>query len=376
MTVFEVDGGPGWRSPRSRSISRPACAKHCSTGPTGGTGSATTSASVCGCGANGSPRWSRRGDPEAVRGTWSRLQAGAWLWLMGERQWLAQSVTGLAGRVVRRMPAPPGLVNRRVSLGPSPAPPAGPARQAARMEKLIYLLWGGRAPEAGDALRDRLLGEAGPHLSGRGARGHSGSTSTTRKPPAPPPRRHRPRARRPTWPRCRCGSTATSGGTGWTPPRLELGLPFAGYLVVESLYEDYGTTPHAGPADWPDGQRSPGRPDGGPHPPPGRSRLSRVDPALARNPVAGLGRAAAAYPLRPQRGGAAADRRGAGDRRHRRGGLAVGRTRGRPDAVLQRRRPRSSTPTSARMIESVTPVSTSTRLRSSTMSEYLTATLR
>jgi hypothetical protein len=37
-----------------------------------------------------------------------------------------------------------------------------------------------------------------------------------------------------------------------------LGLPTASYLVVESLYEDYGTTPHAGPRDWPDGERSPG----------------------------------------------------------------------------------------------------------------------
>jgi hypothetical protein len=38
----------------------------------------------------------------------------------------------------------------------------------------------------------------------------------------------------------------------------DLGLRSAGYLVVESLYEDYGTTPHAGPRDWADGERSPG----------------------------------------------------------------------------------------------------------------------
>jgi hypothetical protein len=36
------------------------------------------------------------------------------------------------------------------------------------------------------------------------------------------------------------------------------GLLFAGYLVTESLYEDYGTTPHAAARDWPDGARSPG----------------------------------------------------------------------------------------------------------------------
>jgi hypothetical protein len=37
-----------------------------------------------------------------------------------------------------------------------------------------------------------------------------------------------------------------------------LGLEFAGYLVTESLYQDYGTTPHSGPRDWPAGTRSPG----------------------------------------------------------------------------------------------------------------------
>ncbi len=37
-----------------------------------------------------------------------------------------------------------------------------------------------------------------------------------------------------------------------------LGLRWASYLVVESLYDDYGTTPYAQPRDWPDGDRSPG----------------------------------------------------------------------------------------------------------------------
>jgi hypothetical protein len=39
---------------------------------------------------------------------------------------------------------------------------------------------------------------------------------------------------------------------------VAVGLPAAGYLVVESLYEDYGTTPHAGSRHWADGRRSPG----------------------------------------------------------------------------------------------------------------------
>jgi hypothetical protein len=37
-----------------------------------------------------------------------------------------------------------------------------------------------------------------------------------------------------------------------------VGLRWAAYLVIESLYEDYGTTPHARPRNWPDGTRSPG----------------------------------------------------------------------------------------------------------------------
>ena len=36
------------------------------------------------------------------------------------------------------------------------------------------------------------------------------------------------------------------------------GIRRAGYLVTESLYRDYGDNEHAGPRDWPDGQRSPG----------------------------------------------------------------------------------------------------------------------
>jgi hypothetical protein len=37
-----------------------------------------------------------------------------------------------------------------------------------------------------------------------------------------------------------------------------LGLPWAAYLVVESVVDDYGTTAHAEPRSWPDGERSPG----------------------------------------------------------------------------------------------------------------------
>jgi hypothetical protein len=36
------------------------------------------------------------------------------------------------------------------------------------------------------------------------------------------------------------------------------GFQIAGYLVEEQLYTDYGGNRHAGPRDWPDGERSPG----------------------------------------------------------------------------------------------------------------------
>jgi len=36
------------------------------------------------------------------------------------------------------------------------------------------------------------------------------------------------------------------------------GFRFAGYLVDESIYNEYGGNRHSGPRNWPDGQRSPG----------------------------------------------------------------------------------------------------------------------
>jgi hypothetical protein len=38
----------------------------------------------------------------------------------------------------------------------------------------------------------------------------------------------------------------------------QAGCTFAGYLVDESVYKDYGDNRHSGPRCWPDGQRSPG----------------------------------------------------------------------------------------------------------------------
>ena len=125
------------------------------------------------------------------------------------------------------------------------------------MEKIIYLLWGDGDPGQGDVLRDRLLSDTVPRLTGAGARGiginvHDGDAAPAPS-PAPPPDGEAPHvAEVSVWLDCYERRAGIDGAIG------ALGLRSAAYLVVESLYEDYGTTPHAPPRSWPDGDRSPG----------------------------------------------------------------------------------------------------------------------
>jgi hypothetical protein len=125
------------------------------------------------------------------------------------------------------------------------------------MEKVIFLLWGDGAAESGDALRDRLLGETVPLLMAGGARGlsvnvHDGDAAGAPS-PAPPPEGEDPHvAEVSVWLDSYEGRGAAASAIA------ELGRRTAAYLVVESLYDDYGTTPHASARDWPDGERSPG----------------------------------------------------------------------------------------------------------------------
>ncbi len=125
------------------------------------------------------------------------------------------------------------------------------------MEKVIYLLWGDGAPESGDALRDRLVGEISPRLLASGVRGlginvHDGDAAPAPS-PAPPPDGEDPHvAEVSVWLDSyeRRGDVEDAMGG--------LGLRTAAYLVVESLYDDYGTTAYAPPRYWQDGHRSPG----------------------------------------------------------------------------------------------------------------------
>ncbi len=137
------------------------------------------------------------------------------------------------------------------------------------MEKVIALLWGTGDPGEGDALRRRLLEETAPRVLAAGARAvtvnvHDADAAAAPS-PAPGPEGEDPHvAQVSVWLDCYERTAALDEALA------DLGLRTASYLVVESLYEDYGTTPHAGPRDWPDGERSPGvltvalihRPDG------------------------------------------------------------------------------------------------------------------
>ncbi len=125
------------------------------------------------------------------------------------------------------------------------------------MEKLIYLLWGDGTAASGDALRSRLLDDVAPRLCAGGVRALTvnvhDSDAAPAPSPAPPPDGEAPHmAEVSVWLDCyeqrQMVDVALDG----------LGTASAGYLVVESLYDDYGTTPHAPVRSWADGERSPG----------------------------------------------------------------------------------------------------------------------
>jgi len=125
------------------------------------------------------------------------------------------------------------------------------------MEKLIYLLWGAGTPEEGDALRERMLGETAGHLDAADVHGlvinvHDSEAAEAPSPAPPPPGEEPHVAEIGVWLDCYERRDAVEEAIAALEHR------FAGYLVVESLYDDYGTTPHASPRDWEDGCRSPG----------------------------------------------------------------------------------------------------------------------
>jgi hypothetical protein len=125
------------------------------------------------------------------------------------------------------------------------------------MEKLVYVLWGDGAPDTGDAVRDVLITSTVPRLQQLGGRGITinvhDSDAAQAPSPVPVPAGEDPHiAEVCVW------LDSYDRRTGIEEAITAAGQRLAGYLVTESLYEDYGTTPHAAPRTWPDGTRSPG----------------------------------------------------------------------------------------------------------------------
>ena len=125
------------------------------------------------------------------------------------------------------------------------------------MEKVVYVLWGEGSPHGGDSLRERLFAETAPTLEGLGGRALTVNVHDSEAAKAPPP------VPAPAGEDIHVAEVSVWVGSydkraGYDESVESLGLRFGGYLVTESLYEDYGTTPHATPRHWQDGERSPG----------------------------------------------------------------------------------------------------------------------
>ncbi len=125
------------------------------------------------------------------------------------------------------------------------------------MEKVIALVWGPGDGESGEALRHQLMEDTLPRLHQSGVRAatfnvHDAAADAAPS-PAPAPEGEPPHvAEISMWLDC------YERTSGVDQALAALRLTTATYLVVESLYDDYGTTPYAEPRNWHDGERSPG----------------------------------------------------------------------------------------------------------------------
>jgi hypothetical protein len=125
------------------------------------------------------------------------------------------------------------------------------------MEKLVYVLWGDGSPEHGEGLRSTLLTETAARLADAGGRGITVNVHDAAAAEAPSPL-PTPEGEDPHVAEVSVWVDSYDRRAGVDEALAATGLAWAGYLVTESLYEDYGTTAHAGPRDWDNGTRSPG----------------------------------------------------------------------------------------------------------------------
>lgn len=121
----------------------------------------------------------------------------------------------------------------------------------------MYVVWGDGSSEQGEALRERLLGEVAPSLFAAGGRALTVDVHDAAAAEAPPPM-PTPEGEEPLAAIVSVWIDAYDRRESFELALATLGSRFAGYLVTESVYDDYGTTEWSGPRDWPDGERSPG----------------------------------------------------------------------------------------------------------------------
>lgn len=122
------------------------------------------------------------------------------------------------------------------------------------MDKLVYLLW----PPKGQDKKQRqqlLLAEVGPRLL------QAGAVRLTLYVDDPDSNVRSPAPFHPGERICAEAALRTNDAGDRAPFEDVLraaGFKFAGYLVDESIYTEYGGNRHSAARDWPDGQRSPG----------------------------------------------------------------------------------------------------------------------
>ncbi|MDM8000009.1 MAG: hypothetical protein QUS33_08425 [Dehalococcoidia bacterium] len=122
------------------------------------------------------------------------------------------------------------------------------------MDKLIYILWGPKEQERKQR-QEVLLREVAPKLLASGARKltmYIADQDSDFKSAAPFHPGERMCAEVALW------LDSAEQRTPHEEALRSAGFRFAGYLVDESIYTEYGGNRHSGPRNWPDGTRSPG----------------------------------------------------------------------------------------------------------------------
>ena len=167
------------------------------------------------------------------------------------------------------------------------------------------------AGDSGDRLRDRLLGETAPALVDAGAHAVTVNVHDTPAAEAPPP------VPTPDGEDPHVAEVVGLGGQLRPSPAVERARHRRRARQRPATWWSSRSTrttarPRTAAArDWADGRAIARRAHGVAHPPTRRTRLRHVDRTLARHAVTVVGRAPAPVPVRPQRGGASAHRRGA-----------------------------------------------------------------